>query len=75
MLQFVCLQMCVYGGGAVPRGVMGDRHVATVPQGVVGDRLPLVENDKGGGGTRAKMFSGAFSAFDVLLMSYCSWAK
>ena len=25
MLQFLCLQMCVYGGSAVPRGVVGDR--------------------------------------------------
>mmetsp|Transcript_1556 Transcript_1556/g.2962 ORF Transcript_1556/g.2962 Transcript_1556/m.2962 type:complete len:82 (-) Transcript_1556:201-446(-) len=27
MLQFLCLQMCVYGGGAVPQGGVGDRHL------------------------------------------------
>ena len=43
MLQFLCLQMCVYGGSAVPQGGVGDRHLVTAPQGVVG-------NDKGGGG-------------------------
>ena len=26
MLQFLCLQMCVWGGDAVPQGVVGDRH-------------------------------------------------
>ena len=36
MLQFLCLQMCVYGGSAVPQGGVGDRHLVTVPQGVVG---------------------------------------
>ena len=40
MLQFLCLQMCVYGGGVVPQGGVGDRHLVTIPQGVVGDRLP-----------------------------------
>ena len=40
MLQFLCLQMCVYGGSAVPQGWVGGRHLVTVPQGVVGDRLP-----------------------------------
>ena len=40
MLQILCLQMCVYGGSAVPQGGVGDRHLVTVPQGVVGDRLP-----------------------------------
>ena len=46
---FGASQMCVYGGGAVPQGGLGDRHLATIPQGVVGDRLPWVGNDKGGG--------------------------
>ena len=33
MLQFLCLQTCVYGGSAVPQGGVGDRHLVTVPQG------------------------------------------
>ena len=37
MLQFLCLQMCVYGGSAVPEGGLGDRHLVTVPQGGLGD--------------------------------------
>ena len=48
LLQFLCLQMCVYGGGAVPQGVVGDCHLATVPQGVVGDRLPWGGERQGG---------------------------
>ena len=40
MLQFLCLQMCVYRRGVVPQGGVGDRHLVTIPQGVVGDRLP-----------------------------------
>ena len=41
---------CVYGGGAVPQGGGGDRHLVTVPQGVVGDRLPWGgERQRGGG--------------------------
>ena len=51
MLRFLCLQMCVYGGCAVPQGGVGDRHLVTVPQGVVGDRLPQVGERQGGGGT------------------------
>ena len=50
MLQFVCLQMCVRGGSAVPQGGVGDRHLVTVPQGVVGDRLPLGGERQGAGG-------------------------
>ena len=49
MLQFLCLQVCVYGGGAVPQGGPGDRHLVTVPQGVVGDRLPWGGEGQGGG--------------------------
>ena len=49
MLQFLCLQMCVYGGGAVPQGGVGDRHLVTIPQGVVGDRLPWGGERQGGG--------------------------
>ena len=50
MLQFLCLQVCVYDGSVVPHGGgVGDRHLATVPQGVVGDRLPWVGKGKGGG--------------------------
>ena len=50
MLQFLCLQMCVYGGSAVPQGGVGDRHLVTVPQGVVGDRLPWGGERQGAGG-------------------------
>ena len=39
----------VYGGGAVPQGGVGDRHLVTVPRGVVGDRLPWVGERQGGG--------------------------
>ena len=54
MLQFLCLQMCVYSGSAVPRGG-GGVHLVTVPQGVVGDR-PTCRSlgwgtTRGGGGT------------------------
>ena len=31
MVQFLCLQMCVYGGSAVPQWGVGDRHLVTVP--------------------------------------------
>ena len=48
MLQFLCLQMCVYGGGVVPQGGVGDRHLVTIPQGVVGDRLPWGGEQHGG---------------------------
>ena len=52
MLQFLCLQMCVYGGGGgvVPQGGVGDRHLVTIPHGVVGDRLPWGGERQGGGG-------------------------
>ena len=49
MLQFLCLQMCVYGWGVVPQGGVGDRHLVTIPQGVVGDRLPWGGERHGGG--------------------------
>ena len=42
--------MCMYGGGAVPQGGVGDRHLVTVPQEVVGDRLPWGGERQGGGG-------------------------
>ena len=72
MLQFLCLQMCVYGVCAVPQGGLGDRHLVTVPQGVVGDRLPWGGERqgaggvlwrsyyKGGGGTRIMDYKGSF---------------
>ena len=41
--------MCMYGGGAVPQGGVGDCHLATVPQEVVGDRLPWGGERQGGG--------------------------
>ena len=50
MLQFLCLQMCMYGGGVVPQGGVGDRHLVTIPQGVVGDRIPWGGERQGGGG-------------------------
>ena len=50
MLQFLCLQICVCGGSAVPQGGVGDRHLVTVPQGVVGDRLPWGGERQGAGG-------------------------
>ena len=50
MLQFLYLQMCVYGGSAGPQGGMGDCHLVTVPQGVVGDRLPWGGEGQGEGG-------------------------
>ena len=48
MLQFLCLQMCVYGWGVVPQGGVGDRHLVTIPQGVVGDPLPWGGERHGG---------------------------
>ena len=49
MLQFLCLQMCVHGGSAVPQGgggvSLGDR-----PPGVMGDRLRWGGEGQGGGG-------------------------
>ena len=51
MLQFLCLQVCVYGGSVgPPPGGGGGRHLATVPQGVVGDHLPWGGEGQGGGG-------------------------
>ena len=50
MLQFLCLQMCVHGGSAVPEGGVGDRHLVTVPTGWWGTVFPGVGNDKGRGG-------------------------
>ena len=50
MLRFLCLQMCVCGGSAVPQGGVGDRHLVTVPQGVVGERLPWGGERQGAGG-------------------------
>ena len=51
MLQFLCLQMCVYGWGVVAQGGVGDRHLVTIPQGGVGDRH-LVTIPQGGVGDR-----------------------
>ena len=59
MLQFLCLQMCVYGGGEVPQGGLGDRHLVTVPQGVVGERLPWGGERQGGGGYRHQLYQKA----------------
>ena len=57
MLQFLCLQMCMYGGGVVPQGGVGDRHLVTIPQGVVGDRLPWGGERQGGGGVRSLRYT------------------
>ena len=58
MLQFLCLQICVYGGSAVPQGGVGDRHLVTVPREVVGDRLPWGGERQGaGGGTKERLRS------------------
>ena len=50
MLQILCLQMCVYGGSAVPQGWVGDRHLVTIPRGWWGTVFPGVGKDKGGRG-------------------------
>ena len=46
MLQFLCVQMCVYGWGVVPQGVLGDRLEWGTTWGVEGMRyapsVPLV---------------------------------
>ena len=49
VLQFLCLQMCVYGGGAVP-------------QGGVGDCLPWGGEWQGGGHKNRAAFTGLISA-------------
>ena len=64
MLQCLCLQMCVYGGGAVPQGGVGDRHLVTIPQGVVGDRLPWGGERQGKGGGYLRW---------VLVLTIASW--
>ena len=60
-VQFLCLQMCVYGGGVVPQGGVGDRHLVTMPQGVVGDRLPWGGERQGGGGIKDKLHMHTFT--------------
>ena len=40
MLQFLCLQMCVYGGSVVPQGGLGTVTWQPSLERVVGDRLP-----------------------------------
>ena len=57
MLQFLCLQMCVYGWGVVPQGGVGDRHLVTIPQGVVGDRLPWGGERHGGVRVQSQSFT------------------
>ena len=69
MLQFLCLQMCVYGGSAVPQGGVGDRHLVTIPQGVVGDRLPWGGERQGGGRV---LPSAALATFSNRLPN-CFW--
>ena len=79
MLQFLCLQMCVYGGSAVPQGGLGDRHLVTVPQGVVGDRLPRGGERQGGGGGISVVINTVHSsccpnqgARHIIFLQYCS---
>ena len=50
MLQFLCLQMCVYGGSAVPQGGRGTVTWQPSPRGWWGTVFPGVGQDKGGGG-------------------------
>ena len=50
VLQLLCLQMCVYGGGAVPRG--GGVIWQPSPRGWWGTVFPGVGNDKWGGGRK-----------------------
>ena len=64
MLQFLCLQMCVHGGSAVPQGVVGDRHLVTVPRGWWGTVFLGVEKDKRGVGTGFQEIAG-ITIFDV----------
>ena len=59
MLQFLCLQICVCGGSAVPQGGVGDRHLVTVPQEVVGDRLPWGGEQQGAGGVPRFAYAAA----------------
>ena len=66
----------VYGGGAVPQGGVGDRHLVTVPQGVMGDRLPWGGERQGGGGvlflaSSARAFSLLRRAFPAALPAAC----
>ena len=50
MLQFLCLQMCVYGGSAVPQGGGGGPSLGDHPPGAGGGGVfPGVGNDKGRG--------------------------
>ena len=52
-LQFLCPN--VYGGSMVPRGLLGDRHLATIPQGAGGGERAAFpgeeEGREGGWGT------------------------
>ena len=50
MLQFLCLQVCVYGGSAVPQEGVGSVTWRPSPRGWWGTVFPGVGNDKGGGG-------------------------
>ena len=70
--------MCVYGGGVVPKGGVGDRHLVTVPQGVVGDHLPWGgERQWGGGGGYMKAYHlllfHDYAAANGLSMELVSW--
>ena len=47
MLQFLCLQMCVYGSSAVPQGGWGTVTWQPSPRGWWGDVFPVVGKDKG----------------------------
>ena len=51
MLQFLCLQMCVYGGSAVPQGGGGGPSLGDRPPGVGGGPSSLGWGTTRGGGT------------------------
>ena len=50
VLQFLCLQMCVYGGGAVPQGGGGGPSLGNRPPGGGGGPSSLWWGTTGGGG-------------------------
>ena len=63
-VQFLCLNMCVYGGRMVPQG---GRHLATFPQGVAGDRPAWGGAGQGGEGTNSQ------TGIQAHLHQTCHW--
>ena len=59
MLQFLCLQMCVYGGSAVPQGEAGGLSLGDRPPGGGGGPSSLGwGRTRGGGGTNENWWTG-----------------